>query len=67
MPGAMACRLKTLLLYDPSDMAWLRRCLEEKPAGQQRDIELHKLNAMGAFERDGGFRRGANLSPSGVT
>ncbi|MEC5343765.1 ATP-dependent DNA helicase RecQ [Brenneria populi] len=37
------------LFYDPADMAWLRRCLEEKPAGQQLDIERHKLNAMGAF------------------
>jgi len=40
---------EALLLYDPSDIAWLRRCLEEKPAGQQRDIERHKLNAMGDF------------------
>ncbi|MCP1065661.1 ATP-dependent DNA helicase RecQ [Serratia symbiotica] len=40
---------EALLLYDPSDMDWLLRCLEEKPAGQQRDIERHKLNAMGAF------------------
>ncbi len=30
-------------------MARLRRCLEEKPAGQLQDIERHKLNAMGAF------------------
>ncbi|MFE8115774.1 ATP-dependent DNA helicase RecQ [Brenneria goodwinii] len=37
------------LFYDPADMAWLRRCLEEKPAGQQLEIERHKLNAMGAF------------------
>ncbi|MEI7216696.1 ATP-dependent DNA helicase RecQ [Pectobacterium carotovorum] len=37
------------LFYDPADMAWLRRCLEEKPAGPQLDIERHKLNAMGAF------------------
>ncbi|MCI4187399.1 ATP-dependent DNA helicase RecQ [Dickeya dianthicola] len=37
------------LFYDPADMAWLRRCLEEKPAGVQLDIERHKLNAMGAF------------------
>ncbi len=37
------------LFYDPADMAWLRRCLEEKPAGMQLDIERHKLNAMGAF------------------
>lgn len=38
-----------MLFYDPADMAWLRRCLEEKPAGQLLDIERHKLNAMGAF------------------
>ncbi|MEL4889085.1 ATP-dependent DNA helicase RecQ [Pectobacterium betavasculorum] len=37
------------LFYDPADMAWVRRCLEEKPAGPQLDIERHKLNAMGAF------------------
>ncbi|WP_409308652.1 ATP-dependent DNA helicase RecQ [Pectobacterium sp. B1J-3] len=40
---------EAVLFYDPADMAWLRRCLEEKPAGQQLDIERHKLNAMGAF------------------
>lgn len=40
---------EAVLLYDPADMAWLRRCLEEKPAGEQQDIERHKLNAMGAF------------------
>ena len=38
-----------MLFYDPADMAWLRRCLEEKPQGQLQDIERHKLNAMGAF------------------
>ncbi len=27
---------------DPADMAWLRRCLEEKTAGQLQDIERHK-------------------------
>ncbi|MCW2476877.1 ATP-dependent DNA helicase RecQ [Candidatus Symbiopectobacterium sp. NZEC151] len=37
------------LFYDPADMAWLRRCLEEKPPGAQQEIERHKLNAMGAF------------------
>ncbi|WP_440867063.1 ATP-dependent DNA helicase RecQ [Symbiopectobacterium purcellii] len=37
------------LFYDPADMAWLRRCLEEKPPGPQQEIERHKLNAMGAF------------------
>ncbi|MDU5730885.1 MAG: ATP-dependent DNA helicase RecQ [Citrobacter freundii] len=40
---------EAMLFYDPADMAWLRRCLEEKPAGQLLDIERHKLNAMGAF------------------
>ncbi|WP_312837086.1 RQC domain-containing protein, partial [Pantoea sp.] len=40
---------EAMLLYDPADMAWLRRCLEEKMPGQLQDIERHKLNAMGAF------------------
>lgn len=40
---------EALLFYDPADMAWLRRCLEEKPAGALKNIEQHKLNAMGAF------------------
>jgi len=40
---------EAMLFYAPEDMAWLRRCLEEKPAGQLQDIERHKLNAMGAF------------------
>jgi ATP-dependent DNA helicase RecQ len=40
---------EAMLFYDPADMAWLRRCLEEKPQGQLLDIERHKLNAMGAF------------------
>ena len=40
---------EAMLFYDPADMGWLRKCLEEKPAGQLQDIERHKLNAMGAF------------------
>lgn len=40
---------EAMLFYDPADMAWLRKCLEEKPTGQLQDIERHKLNAMGAF------------------
>lgn len=40
---------EALLFYDPADMAWLRRCLEEKPEGVQKEIERHKLNAMNAF------------------
>ncbi len=38
-----------MMLYDPADMAWLRKCLEEKVPGPLQDIERHKLNAMGAF------------------
>ena len=45
------------LFYDPADMAWLRRCLDEKPAGPQKDIEQHKLNAMGAFAQAQTCRR----------
>lgn len=48
---------EAILLYDPADMSWLRRCLEEKPAGQQLDIERHKLNAMGAFAQAQTCRR----------
>ncbi|KFD21244.1 MULTISPECIES: ATP-dependent DNA helicase RecQ [Tatumella] len=40
---------EAMMLYDPADMAWLRRCLDEKPPGAMQDIERHKLNAMGAF------------------
>ncbi|NHB86910.1 ATP-dependent DNA helicase RecQ [Photorhabdus tasmaniensis] len=40
---------EAVLFYDPADMVWLRRCLEEKTADTQQDIERHKLNAMGAF------------------
>ncbi|MGL4859297.1 MAG: ATP-dependent DNA helicase RecQ [Enterobacteriaceae bacterium] len=40
---------EAFLLYDPADMAWLRRCLDEKPEGPQKNVERHKLNAMNAF------------------
>ena len=52
---------EAMLFYDPADMAWLRRCLEEKPAGPLQDIERHKLNA-----RMGAFCRSADLSSSGA-
>lgn len=48
---------EAVLFYDPADMAWLRRCLDEKPAGLQKDIEQHKLNAMGAFAQAQTCRR----------
>lgn len=40
---------EAVLLYDPADMAWLRRCLDEKPDGATREVEEHKLNAMRDF------------------
>nr|WP_244968511.1 ATP-dependent DNA helicase RecQ [Rosenbergiella australiborealis] len=40
---------EAMMLYDPADMGWLRRCLDEKSPGVSQDIERHKLNAMGAF------------------
>lgn len=40
---------EALLLYDPADMAWLRRCLDEKAESPQKEIERHKLNAMAQF------------------
>lgn len=48
---------EAVLFYDPADMAWLRRCLDEKPSGPQKDIEQHKLNAMGAFAQAQTCRR----------
>lgn len=40
---------EAVMFYDPSDLAWLRRCLDEKDEGPQKQVESHKLNAMGAF------------------
>ncbi|SHO58277.1 ATP-dependent DNA helicase RecQ [Vibrio quintilis] len=40
---------EAVMLYDPSDINWLRRMLDEKPEGQQKLVETHKLNAMTAF------------------
>ncbi|MCF3793200.1 RecQ family zinc-binding domain-containing protein, partial [Salmonella enterica] len=49
-PGRDGLPAEARLFDDPADMAWLRRCLEETPAGQLQDIERNKLNAMGAFD-----------------
>lgn len=40
---------QALMLYNPSDMAWLNKCLQEKPDGPQKQVENHKLNAMKSF------------------
>ena len=38
-----------MMLYDPADISWLRRMLDEKDEGPQKQVEAHKLNAMSAF------------------
>jgi ATP-dependent DNA helicase RecQ len=40
---------EAILFYDPADLAWLRRCLEEKTDPMQRSIDQYKLNAIAAF------------------
>ncbi|CAH1597647.1 ATP-dependent DNA helicase RecQ [Vibrio jasicida] len=40
---------EAMMLYDPADISWLRRMLDEKGDGPQKQVETHKLNAMSAF------------------
>jgi ATP-dependent DNA helicase RecQ len=40
---------EAMMLYDPADIGWLRRMLDEKDDGPQKQVESHKLNAMSAF------------------
>ncbi|CAE6885718.1 DNA helicase [Vibrio sp. B1REV9] len=40
---------EAMMLYDPADISWLRRMLNEKDDGPQKQVETHKLNAMSAF------------------
>ncbi|MCE0493718.1 ATP-dependent DNA helicase RecQ [Vibrio salinus] len=40
---------EAMMLYDPADIGWLRRLLDEKEEGPQKQVESHKLNAMSAF------------------
>lgn len=40
---------QALLLYDPADMAWLKRVLADKPPSPASRVESHKLNAIRAF------------------
>lgn len=40
---------EAMMLFDPADMGWLRKILDEKPEGEQKRVETHKLNAMSAF------------------
>ncbi|ENF8750306.1 ATP-dependent DNA helicase RecQ [Vibrio fluvialis] len=40
---------EAVMLYDPADIAWLRRTLDEKNDGPQKQVETHKLTAMSNF------------------
>ncbi|SUP91645.1 ATP-dependent DNA helicase RecQ [Vibrio owensii] len=40
---------EAMMLYDPADISWLRRMLDEKDDRPQKQVETHKLNAMSAF------------------
>jgi len=48
---------EAVMLYDPSDIAWLRRLLDEKEDSPQKQVETHKLNAMSAFAQAQTCRR----------
>ncbi|MGY2574119.1 ATP-dependent DNA helicase RecQ [Vibrio sp. C8] len=40
---------EAMMLYDPADISWLRRMLDEKDEGPQKQVETHKLTAMSNF------------------
>ncbi|MBV6539948.1 ATP-dependent DNA helicase RecQ [Ursidibacter maritimus] len=48
---------EAVLFYDPSDYGWLNKILLEKPETEQRQIEQHKLQAIGAFAESQTCRR----------
>lgn len=48
---------EAVLFYDPSDYGWLHKILLEKPESEQRQIEQHKLQAIGAFAESQTCRR----------
>lgn len=40
---------QALLLFNPNDLAWYRKLVEDKEESSQKAVTLHKLNAIGAF------------------
>ena len=48
---------EAVLFYDPADYAWLQKVLLEKPETPQRQIEQHKLEAIGEFAESQTCRR----------
>ena len=56
-----------MLFYDPADYGWLHKVLLEKPESEQRQIEQHKLQAIGAFAESQTCRRLVLLNYFGET
>ena len=48
---------EAVLFYEPADYAWLQKILLEKSETPQRQIEQHKLEAMGEFAESQTCRR----------
>ncbi|MFZ7136349.1 DNA helicase RecQ [Avibacterium avium] len=48
---------EAVLFYEPADYAWLQKMLLEKPENPQRQIEQHKLEAIGEFAESQTCRR----------
>ena len=48
---------EAVLFYDPADYVWLNKMLMEKPETPQRQIEQHKLQAIGEFAESQTCRR----------
>ncbi|ATW45898.1 ATP-dependent DNA helicase RecQ [Glaesserella parasuis] len=58
---------EAVLFYDPADYGWLHKVLLEKPESEQRQIEQHKLQAIGAFAESQTCRRLVLLNYFGET
>ena len=48
---------EAVLFYEPADYAWLQKILLEKPETPQRQIDQHKLEAIGEFAESQTCRR----------
>ncbi|MDG2960469.1 DNA helicase RecQ [Bisgaard Taxon 10/6] len=48
---------EAVLFYEPADYGWLHKILMEEPESPQRDIKLHKLEAIGEFAESQTCRR----------
>ena len=48
---------EAVLFYEPADYGWLQKMLLEKPETPQRQIEQHKLEAIGEFAESQTCRR----------